>query len=302
MGALELADKDFWANPTPALERFNTKRTLSRQLGLVIDLPGSVPVGERKTLPLLGSATLSLRDGASIDFARSALLVAVNAGDGAARVAFLKAQDRLPRPAAPSAEDPGEGWATVGLQAELRDRLSLPWEPGAWDVLVHLAFLVTERTEQGDYEAINVGGSKNAISTAARAGVGQVVYLSSVASYGHQPGSGELVTESTPRRRNDEFSYAATKYDVEAWLDEEFEPRYPEVAVARLTMRDFSEGFLDAYLDTAGNSVLASVGAYQLERYGIHLFERIEGDHFTILGLPLLPLLGFLRREGALAG
>jgi septum formation protein len=77
---------------------------------------------------------------------------------------------------------------------------------------------------------------------------------------------------------------------------------FSHVAVARLTMRAFSDGFLDAYLDAAGTAVSASVGAYQLERIGIHLFERIEGDHFTILGLPLLPLLDYLRREGALAG
>ena len=62
-------------------------------------------------------------------------------------------------------------------------------------------------------------------------------------------------------------------------------------------MRNFSEEFLDAYLDATGEAVTASVGAYQLERTGIHLFERIEGDHFTILGLPLLPLLAFLRSE-----
>jgi septum formation protein len=66
-------------------------------------------------------------------------------------------------------------------------------------------------------------------------------------------------------------------------------------------MRDFSESFLESYLDATGATVTASVGAYQLERTGIHLFERIEGDHFTILGLPLLPLLGHLRDTGALA-
>jgi septum formation protein len=71
--------------------------------------------------------------------------------------------------------------------------------------------------------------------------------------------------------------------------------------VARLTMRAFSDDFLDAYLDAAGDAVTASVGAYQVERLGIHLFERIEGDHFTILGLPLLPLLDFLRSQGLLA-
>ena len=76
---------------------------------------------------------------------------------------------------------------------------------------------------------------------------------------------------------------------------------FGHVAVARLTMREFSEDFLEAYLDAAGATVTASVGAYQLERTGIHLFEKIEGDHFTILGLPLLPLLGHLRDEGVLA-
>ena len=76
---------------------------------------------------------------------------------------------------------------------------------------------------------------------------------------------------------------------------------FGHVAVARLTMREFSESFLDAYLDEAGASVTASVGAYQLERFGIHLFEKIEGDHFTILGLPLPALLEELRREKVLA-
>jgi septum formation protein len=70
--------------------------------------------------------------------------------------------------------------------------------------------------------------------------------------------------------------------------------------VARLHMRAFSDAFLDDYLDAAGDAVVASVGAYQVERLGIQLFERIDGDHFTILGLPLLPLLEFLRQQGAL--
>jgi septum formation protein len=67
--------------------------------------------------------------------------------------------------------------------------------------------------------------------------------------------------------------------------------------VARMTMRPLSEAAIDGYLDEAGEAVTSSVGAYQLERLGVHLFERIEGDHFTILGLPLLPLLAFLRSE-----
>ena len=71
--------------------------------------------------------------------------------------------------------------------------------------------------------------------------------------------------------------------------------------VAWLTMRNFSDDFLQQYLDTAGEAVMASVGAYQLERPGIQLFERVEGDYFTVLGLPLLPLLDFFRREHFLA-
>ncbi|MFZ5732848.1 MAG: Maf family protein [Pseudomonadota bacterium] len=70
---------------------------------------------------------------------------------------------------------------------------------------------------------------------------------------------------------------------------------------ARLTMRPLTKAAIDAYLDAAGDKVTTSVGAYQLEGLGIHLFERIEGDHFTILGLPLLPLLDFLRRQGLVA-
>ena len=71
---------------------------------------------------------------------------------------------------------------------------------------------------------------------------------------------------------------------------------------ARLTMRAMSDQFIETYLDAVGSQALTSVGSYQLEGLGIHLFERIEGDHFTILGLPLLPLLAFLRRIGLLAG
>jgi len=67
---------------------------------------------------------------------------------------------------------------------------------------------------------------------------------------------------------------------------------------ARLTMRPFSESFLDAYLEEAGESVTTSVGAYRLESVGANLFSRIDGDYFTILGLPLLPLLSFLAGHG----
>lgn len=76
---------------------------------------------------------------------------------------------------------------------------------------------------------------------------------------------------------------------------------FSHVSVARMTMRALTEREITAYIDEAGDAVTASVGAYQLERTGVHLFERIEGDHFTILGLPLLPLLGFLRSRNLLA-
>ncbi|MBN4046583.1 septum formation protein Maf [bacterium AH-315-P15] len=69
---------------------------------------------------------------------------------------------------------------------------------------------------------------------------------------------------------------------------------------ARLTMRDFSADFLEDYLQDEGDAVLASVGAYRLEGRGSQLFRKIEGDYFTILGLPLLPLLGVLREAGVL--
>jgi septum formation protein len=72
---------------------------------------------------------------------------------------------------------------------------------------------------------------------------------------------------------------------------------FETVTVARMTMRPLSGDEIRLYLDEAGEAVTTSVGAYQLEGLGVHLFERIEGDHFTILGLPLLPLLGFLRSE-----
>lgn len=67
---------------------------------------------------------------------------------------------------------------------------------------------------------------------------------------------------------------------------------------ARLTMRPLTDAFLDAYLARAGSAVTTSVGAYQLEGVGAHLFTRVEGDYFTILGLPLLPLLSFLAGHG----
>jgi len=70
---------------------------------------------------------------------------------------------------------------------------------------------------------------------------------------------------------------------------------------AEMTMRDFSDDFIEHYLDSLGAVALTSVGAYQLEGLGAQLFDHVEGDYFTILGLPLLPLLAFLRGHGIVA-
>jgi septum formation protein len=75
---------------------------------------------------------------------------------------------------------------------------------------------------------------------------------------------------------------------------------FEHIGVARLTMRAFSDRLLGAYLDAVGRAATASVGAYQIEGLGIQLFERVDGDYFTVLGLPLLPALDFLRRRGCL--
>lgn len=70
---------------------------------------------------------------------------------------------------------------------------------------------------------------------------------------------------------------------------------------AEMTMRDFSEAFLSRYLEEAGESILSCVGCYEWEGRGVQLFEKIDGDYFTILGMPLLPLLKELRRQGVIA-
>jgi septum formation protein len=72
---------------------------------------------------------------------------------------------------------------------------------------------------------------------------------------------------------------------------------FEAASTAQMMMRPLGEAEIAVYLDAAGEAVTSSVGAYQLEGLGVHLFEHIAGDHFTILGLPLLPLLAFLRRE-----
>jgi len=77
-------------------------------------------------------------------------------------------------------------------------------------------------------------------------------------------------------------------------------PIWREVVTATLTMRDFSDAFLDDYLAHEGDAALGSVGCYRLEGPGVQLFSKIDGDYFTILGLPLMGLLDLLRRHGEL--
>jgi septum formation protein len=77
---------------------------------------------------------------------------------------------------------------------------------------------------------------------------------------------------------------------------------WAETTMATLTMRKLSPEFIGRYLAAAGDEVLSSVGAYQIESLGIELFDKIDGDYFSILGLPLIPLLDALRREGVIEG
>lgn len=76
---------------------------------------------------------------------------------------------------------------------------------------------------------------------------------------------------------------------------------WSHVSRPQLTMWSFSDAFLDEYLKRAGPAVLSSVGAYQLENLGAQLFSSVEGDYFSVLGLPLFPLLAFLREHGVIA-
>jgi septum formation protein len=76
---------------------------------------------------------------------------------------------------------------------------------------------------------------------------------------------------------------------------------WTHTGTARLRMRDFSDAFLEEYLTRAGDRIGQSVGAYELEGLGVQLFDKIEGDYFTVLGLPLLPLLAELRAHGMIA-
>ena len=79
---------------------------------------------------------------------------------------------------------------------------------------------------------------------------------------------------------------------------EDGRPVWRHIGRARMTMRPFTDGFLDSYLESHSSAFLSSVGAYRIEAGGAQLFSRIEGDYFSVLGLPLLETLGFLRTRG----
>ena len=83
-------------------------------------------------------------------------------------------------------------------------------------------------------------------------------------------------------------------------IAENGEPVWRFLARPKLTVRTLSEAFIERYVETCGEALLSTVGAYQLENLGAQLFSRIEGDYFSILGLPLLPLLDYLRTRGIL--
>ena len=106
--------------------------------------------------------------------------------------------------------------------------------------------------------------------------------------------SAAVETLKALRGRRHQLISAVSVYrgDVNVWR---------HLETAHLTMRDFSDGFLENYIEESGPDILESVGAYRLEGNGAQLFSHIDGDYFTILGLPLLALLGFLRKVGAVA-
>lgn len=104
------------------------------------------------------------------------------------------------------------------------------------------------------------------------------------------------------RRRLLELSGKTHELNSAIVLAKDGETIWRHLSVARMTMRDLDPGFVGRHLSNVGDSALASVGAYQFEGEGIQLFERIDGDYFTIIGLPLLPLLAQLRDLGAIDG
>jgi len=110
-----------------------------------------------------------------------------------------------------------------------------------------------------------------------------------------KPKTPEQAAEQLRQLRNDTHQLLSA-----AVIYEGGEPKWRHVGVARLTMRDFSDDYLNAYLKRNWDSVQHSVGGYKLEEEGVRLFSRIHGDYFTILGIPLLELLSYLTIRGTL--
>jgi septum formation protein len=103
------------------------------------------------------------------------------------------------------------------------------------------------------------------------------------------------------RRHLTAFRGKAHRLHSAAVIAEDGAPVWRHVATATLHVRDFTDDFLERYINAEGETLLSSVGCYRLEGLGVQLFNRIEGDYFAILGLPLLPVLDYLRLRGATA-
>jgi septum formation protein len=104
----------------------------------------------------------------------------------------------------------------------------------------------------------------------------------------------ELRTQLLTLRAKPHTLHSALSVAVDA------EIQWSHCSEATLTMRDFSNDFLEAYIQFQGQSVLGCLGGYQLEAEGLMLFDKIDGDYFSVLGLPLMPLLAYLRSENYL--
>jgi nucleoside-diphosphate-sugar epimerase len=101
------------------------------------------------------------------------------------------------------------------------------------DAVIHCAFIISGSERSGVFRAVNVEGSKNVFRASASAGVKTIVFVSSITAYGVVPGHPVPIVETTPRMRQDDFAYAACKFDVEAFLDE-VEPQHPDIAISRI--------------------------------------------------------------------
>lgn len=162
--------------------------------------------------------------------------------------------------------------AAMASKAELIDAASLAQ---------HLAGVKAETVSKDQPDALVIGGD-------------QVLALGSEVF--EKPADLEAARKSLMRLRGREHALHSAVV-----LAEKGRVVWRHVQSARLVMRPFSEAFLDSYLAAAGPRVLSVVGAYELEGRGVQLFERIEGDYFTILGMPLLALVEELRRREVLA-